>query len=66
MEKQPMSELKFEVYEDKKRKEWTWKLKFRNGVLIANGAQSYKDYEVLRTLIQLIMKHAKDASIIID
>jgi uncharacterized protein YegP (UPF0339 family) len=58
-----MSELKFELYEDKKRKEWTWKLKFRNGVPIANGAQSYKDYEVLRTLIQSIMEHAKDASI---
>lgn len=60
------SEMKFEVYEDKKRKEWMWKLKFRNGVPIANGAYSYKDYEVLQTLIQSIKEHAKDASIIID
>jgi len=60
-----MSELKFELYEDKKRKEWTWKLKFRNGVLIANGAQSYRDYEVLRTLIQSIKERVKDASVTI-
>jgi uncharacterized protein YegP (UPF0339 family) len=59
------SELKFELFEDKSRKEWTWELRFRNGTIIANGAQNYKDYEVLRTLIQSIKENAKDASVII-
>jgi uncharacterized protein YegP (UPF0339 family) len=61
-----LQELKFELYEDKSRKEWTWELRFRNGKLIANGAESYKDYEVLRALIQLIKENTEAAPIIIN
>jgi uncharacterized protein YegP (UPF0339 family) len=59
------SEMIFEVYENKKQKEWTWELRFRNRVLIAKGDRGYRDYEELRGLIQSIKEQAKDAPIAI-
>jgi uncharacterized protein YegP (UPF0339 family) len=53
------------VKHDKNKKEWRWKLKFRNGTRIADGALGYENMELCKTVIQLVKEHAKDASIII-
>jgi len=53
-------ELTFEKYLDKV-KEWRWRLKAKNGKIIADSGEGYKNLADCDAMIDKIKKHASSA-----
>lgn len=58
----PFVGLKFELYRDN-RSNFRWRLRARNGKLIASSGEGYKAKAACQRAIDLIMKEASSATI---
>lgn len=56
-------ELTFERYQDKAN-EWRWRLQTKNGQIIADSGEGYKNLADCDKMIEKIKDHAKDAQVI--
>ena len=54
--------MRFRVYEDKKG-EWRWRLRARNGKIIATSAEGYKRKRDARAGVRLVREYAPRAMI---
>jgi uncharacterized protein YegP (UPF0339 family) len=56
-------ELTFVEYQDT-IKEWRWRLKAKNGQIIATSGEGYKNHSDCRAMIDKIKAHASSANIV--
>jgi len=56
-------ELTFERYQDKVN-EWRWRLKAKNGQIIADSSEGYKNLADCNAMIDKIRQHASSANVI--
>lgn len=57
--------MKFHIYRDKKR-EWRWRLKARNGRIIADSGEGYKRRAAAITATARVREAGSRATLVID
>lgn len=55
--------LTFELYKDKAG-EWRWRLKHRNGNIMADSGEGYVRKADAKTAIETLREHVKDAELV--